>query len=389
MIEAVAALPGVEVGVISGEPSRFLSEAAQSAIVDYQQLSDVLSTGELLAAARRMQARAPIHRLLGLYEYLQVPLAEVREALGVDGMRREAAQNFREKARMKELWRAAGLPCAQHRLVTDPPDALRFADAVGYPVVLKPPAGTGASATFRVRTPESLRARVAEEVQRTGGPVLLEEHLTGEERSLEAASLNGQVLWQSSCRYPCNMLALLEQPTEPYRMLLPRELPEPGRDAICELAPRALRALGMETGVCHLEWFHRPDGSVALTEVAARPPGGQITKLISYAHDADFLRAWARLVIFGAFELPPRQFAAGVVSLRGHGQGRVQAVTGLEEAEEELGELIAEARVPKINQPGATEGYEGEGYVILRHPETSVVEQAMRRLVSLVQVRLA
>jgi len=32
--------------------------------------------------------------------------------------------------------------------------------------------------------------------------------------------------------------------------------------------------------------------------------------------------------------------------------------------------------------------YEGDGYIILRHPETAVVERAIRRVVELVRVEL-
>ncbi len=44
----------------------------------------------------------------------------------------------------------------------------------------------------------------------------------------------------------------------------------------------------------------------------------------------------------------------------------------------ELGGLIVEAKLPQIGQPQAS-SYEGEGYVIFRHPETEVVEEALRR----------
>jgi hypothetical protein len=33
-------------------------------------------------------------------------------------------------------------------------------------------------------------------------------------------------------------------------------------------------------------------------------------------------------------------------------------------------------------------GYEGAGYVIFRHPETAVVERALRRTVELIRVKL-
>ncbi|MGZ3457868.1 MAG: ATP-grasp domain-containing protein [Archangium sp.] len=388
LIEVTAALPGVRLGLISGEPIGHLRESARDKLVGHVEVSDVLDTAQLLAAARQLSAaHGRIHRILGIWELLQVPLAEMREALGVEGMGVEAARNFRDKPRMKDRWRAAGLPCARHRLVKDEAEALRFAQEVGYPVVVKPPDGMAARSTFRAREPEALREAVQQVMASSGGAALVEEQLSGQESSLEAVSLGGKVLWQSSSRYFLHMLNFLERPEEPYRVLLPREMPTPQRDDICQLAPRALQVLGMETGICHLEWFRRPDGSLALSEVAARPPGGQITTLISQAHDADFLLAWARLLVLGTFEFPARRYAAGVICLRGQGSGRVRAVTGLEQAEDELGELIAEARLPKINQPAA-EGYEGEGYIILRHPETAVVEQGLHRLGDLIRVEL-
>jgi len=109
--------------------------------------------------------------------------------------------------------------------------------------------------------------------------------------------------------------------------------------------------------------------------------------LISYAHDIDFYRAWARLMILDAFDPPQRRFAAGIAFLRGQGRGRVQAVRGLDRAQQELGDLVVEARLPRPQQaPGDT--YEGEGYVVLRHRDTEVVRRGLERLVRLVRVEL-
>jgi hypothetical protein len=143
----------------------------------------------------------------------------------------------------------------------------------------------------------------------------------------------------------------------------------------------------MGTGMSHMEWFRRHDGTIAISEVAARPPGAQITTLMSYAHDTDMVKAWARLMVFGEFEPPARHYAAGAVYLRGMGRGRVAAIHGLEQAQQELGGLVVEARLPEIGQPN-NEGYEGEGFIIVRHPETAVVEQALSRLASIVRVEL-
>jgi biotin carboxylase len=295
----------------------------------------------------------------------------------------ETAEGFRDKDLMKTRLRAAGLPVARHRRATTAAEAWAFAEAVGGAVVLKPPAGAGARGTARATTREEVAAFFASGAR----DVLVEEFVRGVEHSLDTVSLDGRALWHSVSRYDPTPLHVLENPWIQWCVLLPREVEGPGYDDAREAGRRALEVLGMDTGVSHLEWFRRADGSLAISEVAARPPGAQFCTLLSYAHDVDFYRAWARLVLRSEFDPPARRYAAGAAYLRGQGSGRVRAVRGLSEVGRELGPLIVEARVPEIGQaPGGT--YEGDGYVIVRHASTEVVERALRRIVETVRVDL-
>jgi hypothetical protein len=144
----------------------------------------------------------------------------------------------------------------------------------------------------------------------------------------------------------------------------------------------------MGTGLSHLEWFRRNDGSLAVSEIGARPPGAQIVTLNCRAHDIDLYDLWARLMIFDAFTPPTeRKYAAGAAYLRGLGSGRVKAVHGLDDVLRDLGERVTDVRRPEIGQM-ASISYEGEGYVLVRHPETQVVEDALSQIVSRVRVEL-
>ena len=58
-----------------------------------------------------------------------------------------------------------------------------------------------------------------------------------------------------------------------------------------------------------------------------------------------------------------------------------------EELQREIGHLVVEARLPEPGQP-ASSGYEGEGYVIVRDPDTDVVRDALPRIISLIRVEL-
>ncbi len=95
-----------------------------------------------------------VDRLVGALEQLQVPLARVREQLGIPGMGVEVATTFRDKARMKDVLRAAGLPCARHRL------AERHSGRPGVRPAGRVPAGRQAAGRRRAHaTPSASTAR--------------------------------------------------------------------------------------------------------------------------------------------------------------------------------------------------------------------------------------
>ena len=388
-IQATAALPGVRLGVISQQPQEDLALDVRACIAAHWRTDSVLDSGQIVYAAHQLEAHlGPLHRMFGPSEHIQVAVAQAREQLGLKGLSVETVQNFRDKARMKDKLRAAGLPCARHRLVTTDAEAWAFVGAVGYPVVVKPPAGAAAQTTFRAEGPHEFRLALQAIAPDINRAALIEEFITGDEHSFDSFTVNGQAVWHSLTHYFPNPLEVMQTPWIQWCVLLPREIDAPHYNDIRQVAFRALDVLGMENGMSHLEWFRRRDGSVVISEVGARPPGAQFTTLISRAHDFDCVAAWARLMALGDFTPPPaRVYACGAAYLRGQGQGRVQAIHGWEQARHELGHLFTDVKLPTLGQtPSGT--YEGEGYVILRHPETAVVKEALFRLVSLVGVEL-
>jgi biotin carboxylase len=314
-------------------------------------------------------------------------MAYAREALGIDGMSVETALNVRDKSRMKSVLRAAGVPCARHQLVTNPGEALAFAEDVGFPLVAKPPAGAGAQATYRLDDLSALRGWLEAIPPHAEAPGLLEEFLVGDEHTFDSVTVGSETVFSSISDYHPTPLEVLRQPWIQWTVILPREQNDPRYERIWEVGPAALRALGVRDALTHMEWFRRPDGSIAVSEVAARPPGAQISSMLGYVHDVDFYRVWAELVILGTFDPPERRYAAGTAYLRGQGRGRVRAVHGVDELQREIGDLIVEARLPEVGQP-ASSSYEGEGYVIVRHRDTEVVRDALHRIISRLRIEL-
>ncbi len=387
-LDAVSRLDDAALAIVSTDPEERLPKGLRSRVHAHWRVDDCLDVSQIETAVHGLARRlGPPARLIGTLEELQVPLAVARERLGLPGLSSAAAANFRDKSRMKDVFAAHGLPCARHRLVDSAAAAEAFARAIGYPLVVKPQAGAGARSTFRVDSAEQLGASLAALPPSPERPVLLEEFVVGDEHSFDAVVVDGRPAWCSISRYLPSPLEVLREPWIQWCVLLPRAIDGPGYAPIRDAGFAALGALGMTTGLAHMEWFRRADGAVAISEVGARPPGAQFMTLLSYAHDRDLYAAWARLAVFDTFDAPARKFAVGCAYLRGQGEGRVRAVHGIEEVVRSIGPLVVEARLPESGQH-ARHGYEGEGYVIVRHPDTAVVERALTTIVSHLRVEL-
>ena len=387
-VEAAARLPGVSMALITCEPVDRVPPGLRELLAGHWRIDDPLDAGQIAGAVQGLSGQlGPVQRLLAVLEQLQVPLAQVREHLGVPGMDVVTARNFRDKAQMKTVLRAAGVPCARHRLAGSAADAQSFAAEVGFPLVVKPPAGAGAKSTFRLDDRGDLTAWLDTIPPSPDRPALIEEFLTGEEGSYDSVMVDGQVVWDSVSDYLPAPLEVLRHPWMQWVVRLPRDISGPEYRGIRTVAPTALRALGLRTGLTHMEWFRRPDGTVAVSEVGARPPGAQITSMLCYAHDFDLYTAWARLMVDGTFEPPQRKWAAGTVYLRGQGAGQVKATRGLDTLPPEVSSLVVDSRLPRPGQP-STGSYEGDGYITVRHPDTAVVTRALKMLVTTVRVEL-
>ena len=385
---SAARLPDVRLAVITTEPSDRLSPALKEALAGHWQINDALDPQQIVDAVRGLSGQlGRVDRLVGALEQLQVPLAQARDALGVEGMSAQVATNVRDKSQMKTVLAAAGVPCARHRLITRTEEALGFRDLVGYPMVAKPPDGAGAKATFRLDNDGDFDSWLVAARHDPGEIWLLEEFLTGEEHTFDSVTLGGETIWASISDYRPPPLEVLRTPWVQWTVLLPRDISGPRYDPIRSIGPAALAALGVRDAFSHMEWFRRPDGSVAVSEVGARPPGAQLASMIGFSYDVDFYSTWAELVIKGTFVPRERQYASGTAYLRGMGRGQVRAVHGIDRLQHEIGHLVVDSRLPQPGQE-ASSSYEGEGFITVRHPDTDVVEDALVKILSTARVEL-
>jgi len=393
-VAAFANLAGVKLSLISADPVEALPPGLREKVAGHYRVKDVGDGSQLAKAAKALAASlGPIDRLTGVLEQLQLPMSHAREVADIPGMRPAIARRFRDKDRMKQVLRAAGVPVAKSSLVYSQAALEAFVDAVGYPVIVKPQAGLGARSTQRIESPADLRAlaRVGM-VPTADSPLQAEQFVRAREHTCETVSIHGKAVWRSGTRYFPTPLEVLEQPWQQYCVMLPREVEAPWTDfaPVNEAALTALFGPHPQvsgTALTHMEWFLREDGSMLVNEVGARPPGVQIMPLMGLVHDMDFISAWAELIAFDRFTPRPRVAAAGAAFFRGQGPGkRVVAVHGLERAVEQAGPALVLLKAPRVGEARAA-GYEGEGYALVKHPTTDGVKRALLGLVENVRVR--
>jgi len=121
-------------------------------------------------------------KLQGLLEYLDVPYTGsgvMASALAMD------------KGRSKHLFRAAGIPTPDYRIVDTAADAEQAADAIGYPLVVKPCHEGSSVGMSKLTEPGGLAAAVALALE-YDHEVLVERCVEG--RELTVAILQGEAL---------------------------------------------------------------------------------------------------------------------------------------------------------------------------------------------------
>ena len=386
-LNAFINLKDIKLGLISNQPQDAVPASLAEGIHGHYKVDNALNPDDLERACKAFQAEwGQVDRLIGYLEHLQGPMAEVRSRLDIPGMKREVAMNFRDKNTMKATLRDAGLPVAKQKRISNAEDVRLFAEGVGYPIVLKPLAGVGSKNTMRVSNEDDLLGALNLLLPSEESPVQAEQFVQGEEHTLESVTIHGETVWQSSTYYLPGPLKVIENPWMQYCVLLPREQAPGHVSAFSSLNSRALTALGMETGLSHMEWFSTAQNGPVISEVGARPPGVNIMPMMGHAHGVDMWQQWAELLVHEKWEIPERKVAVGCAFLRAQGRGKtVTAVQGLSEAQAGVEGMVLEARLPHVGQPRSSH-YEGEGFIMISAPDTDRVVQGLRHIISNVRV---
>ena len=168
---------GANVIGIGERPREYLSDEVKGYLSVYRQVQSVVHEPSLLEAVQQIQNEVRVDRLEATVEAHIMAAARVREAAGIPGTSVQTAYLCRDKPAMKEVLRQAGIPCA-HSVRADNPGITReFAKQVGFPLIIKPTDGAGASATWKVSNAAELEKVIIETGVADGAEVAVEEFI--------------------------------------------------------------------------------------------------------------------------------------------------------------------------------------------------------------------
>ena len=372
---AISSLENVELFGICDQP---IASKDTTLFREVVSVRDTHDSDQLLEAAKQLQqSHGPLNKIVTTYETLLEPVAQTVEALGLEGMSVATVRRALNKSSLIATLKDAGVGTARSLVCTDEAEAHRFSNESGFPVVLKPLNGSGGLATWSISNDAELNLALELTNPSHTRPLLVEECLNGQELCIDTITIANEPRFHSICFYRPSILKALEDPTIQWRCVMPRDISDELYQLFIAQGLDAVRALSVGDAMTHMEAFLLADGRVCFTDATLRPAGARIAPMLAYAYDIDPYLAWARATLDGCFDGPwTRKFAVGTVFLRGTGSRTVERVNGFEIVERELQDLVVDIRLPRAGALKAST-YTGDGYITVRHPETTVVEEAL------------
>jgi biotin carboxylase len=260
------------------------ADAPGLAAADVGEVVDFMEVDAVVEVARRIG----VDGALTVSADRAVPVvAAVAEALGLPGIGTETAHRLTHKLAMRRALAEAGLPQPPHARLRTPNDVRAALDEVRLPAVLKPVDSGGQRAVFRIESQDELERDLAEAIAESPtSEAILEEFVDGVE-------MNGIVIARAGEPALVTLSDRLRPPGIGFGVGWIHVYPPSVNGEQLRLSERvavdSVRALGLRDAIAFPQLIASPDGGVAVVEVAARIPGGQMADLVRHAVGVDLV----------------------------------------------------------------------------------------------------
>lgn len=380
---------GANVIGIGDRPFEWLDDELKSWLGSYQQIGSITDENALEWAVREAQKHTWIDRMEATVEAHILPAARVRERCGIPGVAARTAYLCRDKVAMKEVLREAGVPTAAAAGISSHREAVQFVQMFGFPVIIKPRDGAGASGTFRADDVLELERVSSASGLSDGASVAIEEFVSGHEAFYDTLTVEGEVTHDFISHYYPNVLEAMRTRWISPQIIATNRMDEPHYREVREMGQKVISALGISTAATHMEWFFGPKG-LRFSEIGCRPPGVGQWDSYCAANEFDLYREWALSVCHHQVgQVPSRAYSCGIIALRPDQDGRISHYEGLDAVFQRYGDLVVESHIPEPGTPtqGVEAGYMANAWMRVRHQDYDRLREILDDIGECVQVR--
>jgi len=342
---------GINVLGIGDAPYDSLEEALKNALTEYYRVNSLEDYDQVYRAVAFFAFKyGRIDWIESMNEYWLEQDARLRTDFNLHtGIQSDRIGLIKEKSQMKRLYLEAGIPTARQHRVSDREAGAAFIREVGYPVIVKPDVGVGATHTWKLENDEDFR-RFYDQLPAV--PYVMEEFIEGDICSYDAITDgNCEPLFESMTVWP-PVMDIVNRDLDLMYYTCP-EVPE----ALREMGRKTVRAFGVDRRFVHLEFFRLTrakkglggKGDFVALEVNMRPAGGYTPDMMNFAHSTDVYRIYADMVAFGERRIPegPHYYCVYASRKDGHTYARTH-----EEIMARYGsDLVMQEEMPPMNWP--------------------------------------
>ena len=204
------------------------------------------------------------------------------------------------KSNMKTYYQKVGIPVARYHLVDDPEHCKAFIEEVGYPVIVKPDNGVGASHTYKLSNETELIDFFG--YKEPDIVYIMEEFINAEINSYDAIiDSQGEPVFEAGNCTPYSIMDIVNNMDNSIYYIV-KDLADDTR----AFGRKTVKAFGVKSRFVHLEFFRLLSdheglgrkGDLMALEVNMRPSGGNTPDMLNYARDTDVYKIWADMIAF-------------------------------------------------------------------------------------------
>ena len=299
---------GLRVLGIGDCPYNDLKQELRDSLTEYYKVSNLANYEEVFRAVAFFTYKyGKIDWLESNNEFWLERDAKLRTEFHITtGFMEADMEKVKRKSAMKAYYAMAGIPTARYHLVHGFDEAAAFAGEVGYPVVVKPDNGVGASSTYRLHNDGELRQFM--DTKNPEVQFIMEEMVRGVVCTYDAIiGAQGQPLFESGNVTPHSLMDVVNENKESL-YYIHKEVPADLKDA----GLRTVKAFGVKSRFVHLEFFRLTEdqqglgkaGDVVGLEVNMRPSGGYTPDMYNFANETDVYKIWADMIAFDESRKP-------------------------------------------------------------------------------------